>query len=158
MEKKMFYTVRGYQLLEQNKNSLTPSLEDYLEMICRNIRQTGCVRVKDLARSLHVRPSSVSKMIRRLTELHLLDYEKYGEISLTEQGEAIGKYLLWRHDTLNAFFTMLNRSDGADPFVEAELAEHILSRETVESLAILIEILQEYPEAYQKFLERLPAK
>ncbi len=158
MEKKVFYTVRGYQLLDQHQNNLTASLEDYLEMICRNIITNGRVRVKDLAKELHVRPSSVSKMIRRLADLHFLDYEKYGSIRLTEQGEAIGKYLLWRHDTLHHFFIMVNGPGGADSFVEAELAEHILSRKTVESLGELIEFFEEYPEIYQKFREQLPEK
>ena len=31
-----FHTVRGYQLLEQNKSVLTSAMEDYLEMIYRN--------------------------------------------------------------------------------------------------------------------------
>lgn len=145
-----FYTVRGYQLLEQKKKSLTASLEDYLEMICRSIRHSGGVRVKDLADALHVKPSSASKMIQKLADLGLLDYEKYGVIRLTEEGKAVGDYLLWRHDTITNFFTLI-ASGHNDILVETELAEHILSRETVEHIACLVDFFRERPNLYLEF-------
>ncbi|GAE87129.1 iron-dependent transcriptional repressor [Acetivibrio straminisolvens JCM 21531] len=36
-----FHTVRGYQLIEQEKKLLTSAMEDYLEMIFRNIGNEG---------------------------------------------------------------------------------------------------------------------
>jgi len=35
MENSEFHTVRGYQLIEQEKKLLTSAMEDYLEMIFR---------------------------------------------------------------------------------------------------------------------------
>jgi len=39
MENSEFHTVRGYQLIEQEKKLLTSAMEDYLEMIFRNIKK-----------------------------------------------------------------------------------------------------------------------
>ena len=58
-----FYTLNGYR--NKNKNKLTESMEDYLEMIYR-YKSKGEVRVKDISSRLNVKPSSVSKMINKL--------------------------------------------------------------------------------------------
>lgn len=73
---KGFYTQMGYRL--QNAGGLTDTMEDYLEMIARCAGEAGYVRINQLAEKLHVRPSSASKMVGKLKELGLLDFEKYG--------------------------------------------------------------------------------
>lgn len=150
-----FYTVRGYQLLEQHKDALTPSLEDYLEMICRTVLDQGYIRVSDLARELNVRPSSASKMVGRLSELELVNYEKYGVIQLTLRGEEIGKYLLWRHDIVSSFFALISQNSEEESFAEAELCEHILSEDTVKSLETLIVFFLQREEVLQEFQKML---
>lgn len=86
---KEFYTQMGYRL--QNAGGLTDTMEDYLEMIARCAQETGYVRMNQLAERLHVRPSSASKMVGKLKELGLLDFEKYGLIGMTEEGRAVGR-------------------------------------------------------------------
>lgn len=140
MPENHFHTARDYQRL--GVSGLTPSLEDYLEMIARNLRSSGYVRVSQLAQELNVKPSSVSKMIIKLAELGLLDYEKYGVIKLTEKGRKAGSYLLWRHDVIRSFFSLLELPDEKKAFEEVELVEHILSEETVLSLERLIQRLK----------------
>jgi len=129
-----FYTARGYQLIAQTNHELSASLEDYLEMIYRIIKEFGHTRVNEIASQLHVKPSSVSKMLTKLVELKMVDYEKYGVITLTEDGDELGKYLLWRHNTITDFFEILLGKGNTEAFLEAELAEHILSFETVKKL------------------------
>ena len=46
----------------------TPGMEDYLEQIYLHIERNGIARVSDIAESLDVLPSSVTKMVQRLTE------------------------------------------------------------------------------------------
>ncbi|MCI9273367.1 MAG: DtxR family transcriptional regulator [Clostridiales bacterium] len=149
MEENKFYTVRGYQLMDQQRNGLTPSLEDYLEMIYRNILSAGYVRVNMLAQELNVKPSSVSKMIMKLAEQGYIDYEKYGVIKLTKRGQEMGKYLLWRHNVINRFFSLLS-SMNQENFEEVELVEHILGQETVRSIERLLGILQSEPKVLEK--------
>ena len=127
---KEFYTQMGYRL--QNAGGLTDTMEDYLEMIARCAQETGYVRMNQLAERLHVRPSSASKMVGKLKELGLLDFEKYGLIGMTEEGRAVGQALLRRHDSLHRFFCLLNRS--ANELEQVERVEHYMSRESVHNL------------------------
>ena len=114
-----FHTLKGYQM--QNIGEITESMEDYLEMISRYIQENGYVRMSFLADKLNVRPSSASKMVGKLRDMRLVEFEKYGLITLTEKGRAVGQYLLWRHQVLNDFFCLLNHSE--DELEQVELVE-----------------------------------
>ena len=82
---KEFRTIRGYELLRQKHNLITPSMEDYLEMAYRIYQQTGCIRIGDLASRLNVRPPSASRMVQKLARKGYLIGEKYGVIELTKK-------------------------------------------------------------------------
>lgn len=56
-----FHTLKGYQLLKTG--AITESMEDYLEMLCRHMRDHDYMRIHLLAQRLNVRPSSASKMV-----------------------------------------------------------------------------------------------
>ena len=81
-----FHTVRGYQLLEQNKKILTSAMEDYLEMIYRYSLTDDYVRINTISELLNVQASSVTKMVQKLSELGMVDFKKYGILSLTDIG------------------------------------------------------------------------
>ncbi len=130
-----FHTLKGYQM--QNIGEITESMEDYLEMISRYIQENGYVRMSFLADKLNVRPSSASKMVGKLRDMRLVEFEKYGLITLTEKGRAVGQYLLWRHQVLNDFFCLLNHSE--DELEQVELVEHFMTRKAVENLEKLTE-------------------
>lgn len=152
MENHDFYTVRGYHLLKQHQTRLSDSLEDYLEMICRIMKKKGKVGVNSLANELNVKPSSASKMVIKLRQMGLILYEKYGVIQLTQEGKEIGNYLLWRHQVVRDFFEQLNRTVSEDVFVEAELSEHILSKNTVNSMESWLRFLRSNPAVFEAYL------
>ena len=81
MSNKEFHTFRGYEMIKKNKDHLTPSMEDYLEMIYRHCQEGGYVRINQLAEKLNVKASSASKTVSKLAEMGYLDYEKYGIIN-----------------------------------------------------------------------------
>ena len=128
-----FYTLNGYR--NKNKNKLTESMEDYLEMIYRN-RNKGEIHVKDISIKLNVKPSSVSKMINKLKEYNLVNFEKYGSITLTNEGIKIGKYLLWRHNILVKFFKKLNKKNYL--LEQVEKIEHFIDFETLKNMEKLL--------------------
>ena len=128
-----FHTLKGYQI--QNSVSMTPSMEDYLEMICRMQRENKPVRINELAQLLNVKPSSASKMVQNLKKLHYVDFEKYGYILPTKQGLELGNYMLERHDILHSFLCTLNQSDNE--LEQVEKIEHFLNKETIEHLKSL---------------------
>ncbi len=162
---KDFHTVRGYENINSTRKLLTPSMEDYLEMIYRCSIEDEVVRLNKISQMLNVRDSSASKMMKKLGELALINYEKYKVIILTEQGISLGKYLLNRHNIIESFLQCLGGKE--DILQETELIEHIISSETVENIYILNSFLKDNVEIldkYKKFKEnkineiRLPKK
>ncbi len=132
-----FHTLTGYRQLEGGE--ITEAMEDYLEMLTRHMMEKGYMRIGALAEQLHVRPSSASKMSARLRELDLIQFEKYGLITLTEKGLRLGRYLLWRHKVLNRFFCWLNGSENQ--LRQVERVEHFMEPETLRRLEALMEHL-----------------
>ncbi len=130
-----FHTVRGYQLLEQNKNKLTSAMEDYLEMIYRNSKEDGYIRINILADQLHVKAASASRMVQKLGEMGLLNYRKYEIILLNENGKKLGEYLLERHLVIENFLKLINCDE--DLLQQTELMEHSINPRTVDKIKIL---------------------
>lgn len=125
-----FYTLKGYEMI--NNPKMTSSMEDYLEMICRMMENQEVVRISELAERLHVQPSSASKMVSNLRDLGLVDFERYGYIRTTEKGRAVGDYLLYRHDVLNRFLCLVNKSENETEQVEK--IEHFLDERTIANI------------------------
>lgn len=146
-----FHTVRGYQLLSQNKNLLTSAMEDYLEMIYRNSLVEGYMRINTLSDLLNVAAPSATKMVQKLSKLGLLDYKKYGIIFLTENGREVGRFLLDRHNTIQQFLRNLGVSD--DILIETELIEHYVSVTTLNKIGLFNKFLQNNPEVSKKLSE-----
>lgn len=129
-----FYTLKGYQL--SDNNMLTSAMEDYLEMICRMLRNTNVVRINELAKNLNVKPSSASKMVNNLKYEGYINFEKYGYIATTPKGLEMGNYLLHRHDVLNRFLCILNHTDNE--LEQVEKIEHFINIDTINNLENLI--------------------
>ena len=135
-----FYTLTGYNL--KDKNNLTTAMEDYLEMMYRIKLKKNNIHIKDIATSLNVRPSSVSKMCIRLKEKNLISYKRYSEIKLTKKGMNYGKYFYQRHNTLVHFFKLLNKDKYS--LKQVEKVEHFLDRKTIKNIKKLISIIQKF--------------
>lgn len=135
MEKKNeFHTLTGYRNI--NDCSLTESMEDYLEMIVRLEQNGECITIKKISEALHVRPSSVSKMCRKLSNLNYLSFEKYGTVSLIEKGKTVGTYLFWRHSLLE---TLLKKINGENFYLEqVEKIEHFIDDITLCNLELFL--------------------
>lgn len=133
-----FYTMKGYNLL--SKGEITSAMEDYLEMIARRERDFNYVRVVDLSTQLHVKASSVSKMIQQLARVGLVNAQRYGQITLTQEGKTLGNYLLYRHDVLHRFLCLLNHSNNE--LEQVEKIEHFIDEKTIKNLEQLTKKLE----------------
>lgn len=143
MNKKNFYTVRGYQLLNEKDTFLTPSMEDYLEMIYRISLEEDYIRINDLASKVNVRPSSATKIVQKLEKLRYINYQKYGVVKLTIEGEKIGAFLLKRHQIIENFLTMIGVEDTLK---DTEMIEHYISSNALNNIQILNDFLRNNPE------------
>ncbi len=149
-KKEDYYTFNEYI----KNNNLTPSEEDYIEMIYRLALENDKVQVKDISKKLNIKPPSVTKMIKKLNNKKLLIYRKYDNIELTSLGYRMGERLLNRHNTIREFLTILGIEYSLHE--ETEAMEHTINVETLIKIEELINFFAENEEilnklkAYQK--------
>ena len=144
-----FYTFGEY--IRKAQGCLSPSAEDYMEMIYRLSLDKGFTRTNDLASALNVQPPSVTKMVQRLAELKLIKYEKYGVIILEDAGNELGKVLLNRHNTIERFISFLNIKD--DVLEKTEKMEHTISEDVLKGIEELLNFFSDKPELLKEFDE-----
>ncbi|MDH7578265.1 MAG: transcriptional regulator MntR [Bacillota bacterium] len=119
-------------------------MEDYLEMIYRLREAKGYVRAVDLAEALNVQPSSVTRMIQKLSGAGFIRYEKYRNISLTPRGTALGHFLVWRDRMLKEFLALLKAPVGVEDQVEG--IEHYITPPTMCLIRNLVVYFTNNPE------------
>ena len=128
-------------------------MEDYMEMIYKLCLQDGYARVNILASKLNVQASSASKMVQKLTQLGLLKYEKYGVINLTAKGVSVGKFLLYRHNTIKRFLELL--SVDTNLLSQTEALEHSIDISTLKRVHLLIQFFSDDSKQQEKLNEYL---
>ncbi|MGE6489400.1 transcriptional regulator MntR [Paenisporosarcina sp. NPDC076898] len=130
----------------------TPSMEDHIEQIYMLIEQKGYARVSDIAESLSVLPSSVTKMVQKLDKDGYLIYERYRGLTLTPKGLKLGKRLVQRHDLLEQFLRLIGVQEDKI-YEDVEGIEHHLSWNSIDRIADLIQAMEENPDFLQKLEE-----
>jgi len=145
--------------MERRRFMPTPSIEDYLERIYELVEEKGYARVSDIASSLDVQPSSVTRMLQRLDDQEFLVYEKYRGLVLTAKGQELGRRIKERHQLLEDFLRLLGVNEE-DVQRDVEGIEHHLSPSTVTAIEHLVRFLQsrdDWREAFQRYREEQAA-
>ena len=79
--------------------------------------------------------------------MNLVNYEKYGGVTLTEEGRKIGEDVDSRHRLIKSFLQMLGVAEEiAD--IDACEVEHSLHPETLERLQMFLDAVHKNPERY----------
>lgn len=139
-----YYTFNEYM----KNNNLTPSEEDYIEMIYRLSLENNNIQVKDISRKLNIKPPSVTKMIKKLDEKNILIYRKYGYIYLTDRGISLGENLLKRHNVIREFLKIIGIENSLHE--ETEKIEHTINIETLIKLENLINFFYENEDIFER--------
>ena len=83
---------------------LTNVQEEYLKTIYLLQLDEGKSKLTDIAEKLNKSKASVNSAINNLVELGLVDNEKYGPITLTDQGKLEAKKIVAANDIVSLFF------------------------------------------------------
>lgn len=115
---------------------MTIAEENYLKSIYHisESKKTLEVGTNELASHLGLKPATVNSMLKRLKEKKLLEYEKYGKISLTEQGNEKALYLIRKHRIWETFLHNVLGFTWDEVHEVAEELEHINSDKLISSL------------------------
>ena len=108
----------------------TELIEDYVELIGDLLLHRGEARAADIASRMAVSQATVSKMIRRLNELGLVNSQPYRSLFLTPEGHAMADASRERHGIVLNFLRALGVSDTTAR-IDAEGMEHHVSDETL---------------------------
>ncbi|WP_457572647.1 metal-dependent transcriptional regulator [Desulfovulcanus sp.] len=134
------------------EKELTSSMEDYLEVIFELDEVKKVVRVKDIANRLGVKMPSVTSMLKALSDRGLVNYEKYGYVTLTGKGAEVGKEVHQRHKVLLRFLVEFLKVDFETANEDACKMEHILSDVTLNSLIAFMQFIQNCPRTGENWL------
>ena len=93
---------------------ISKSVEEYLKTIYILKINNNNIRVTDIASKMNCSKPSVNKSIKILKEEGLVNYEPYGEIILTENGEKLAKKVFEAQDILYTFLTEILEIDSKD--------------------------------------------
>jgi DtxR family Mn-dependent transcriptional regulator len=132
--------------------TLTASLEDYLEAIFHIIAEKQAVRPKDIARRLQVSNASVTGALRALADKALINYAPYDVITLTESGTEAAKDVIRRHEVLRDFFVKVLAVREKDADEAACRMEHSIPRVILERLIAFAEFVQVCPRGGAKWV------
>ena len=115
----------------------TGPVEDYLKVIYELERsgEGGTAATSDIAHRLDLAPASVTGMVRRLAERHLLEYEPYHGVRLTEAGQHVALRTIRRHRVIETFLSRVLGYRWDEVHREAERLEHAASDVLIDRMA-----------------------
>ena len=119
---------------------ISTSHEDYLEaMVMIGGSQKQSIRAVDVAAKMGVSKASVNKAVTVLKEKGDVTQPYYGDITLTQEGDAYGHKVLDRHQALTKFLHRGLGIDAQTAEMEACMMEHAISDESFEKWIAFID-------------------
>lgn len=117
------------------KIMISKSLEEYLKTMYVLKKQNGKIRVTDIAEKMSCTKPSVNKAICNLKDNGLINYESYGPIELTKEGEDLAKKILEAYDIVYLFLKDVLNLEEKQANKEAEKIKSVITDETINKLA-----------------------
>jgi DtxR family transcriptional regulator, Mn-dependent transcriptional regulator len=116
--------------IARDEARITPAIEDYLKAIYQlnaEVPEAGSVTGQRIAERLGVAPPSVTNMIKRLSELGLVQHERYRGVELSGEGERIALEVVRHHRLLERYLVEALGYGWDEVHDEAERLEHHIS-------------------------------
>lgn len=118
----------------EREESLSRSMEDYLEAIYNLKVRSQVARVKDIAREMEVKMPSVTGAIRSLASKGLVKHDPYNAVELTDAGLSHARDIAHRHSVVKEFLTGALGLDEKNAEQEACGIEHAIQTDTLDRL------------------------
>jgi len=132
---------------------LSPSMEDYLEVIYGLVKQNRVARVRDIADILSVTMPSVTGALKKLSKKELVNYDPHEVITLTPEGEKLAGKLVHTHRSIASFLTDILNIDPEIAEKNACRMEHAIDDVVLTRLIRYIEFVRRCPGAGARFSE-----
>ena len=109
-------------------------IEEYLKTIYVLKKQGQDIKVTTIANRMNCTKPSVNKAIKNLKANEMLEYEAYGEIRLTNKGEALAKKVLEAYDIVYVFLTEILEIPKEEAKEEAIRLKAVMNDNTLNML------------------------
>jgi len=114
---------------------MTLSEEDYIKAIYHlSKEQNTTVSTNAVAEQMATKPSSVTDMVKKLSEKGVVNYKPYKGVSLTEYGKKIALSLVRKHRLWEVFLVEKLHFSWDEVHDVAEQLEHIKSEKLIDQL------------------------
>jgi DtxR family Mn-dependent transcriptional regulator len=116
---------------------LTQTEENYLKALLNltcNGNEQEVTGTNQLAKYLNVRPATANDMLKKLKDKLLVEQEKYGKITLTEEGKSRALFIVRKHRIWETFLHDILHFEDDEVHEIAEQLEHIKSDKLIDRL------------------------
>ena len=120
--------------LEATPFRISKSMEDYLKTIYRLTTENNTVSTSVLAKQMECSAASITNMLQKLSNLKLVNYERYQGVTLTEAGDKIALETIRHHRLIELYLTEILGYSWDRVHDEAEELEHVISEEYEERI------------------------
>lgn len=114
---------------------ISKATEEYLKTMYVLKKQNGNIRVTDIANKMSCTKPSVNKALKSLKENGYIEYETYGPITLTKEGENLAKKILEAYDIVYLFLKDVLGLEKEIAKCEADKIKLVVEDNTLNSLA-----------------------
>ncbi len=119
---------------------MTRSEENYLKAVFHLSRGgSEAVSTNAIAKQMETKPSSVTDMVRRLSEKGLLHYKKYQGVTLSAEGRLLALSVIRKHRLWEVFLVEKLDFSWDEVHEVAEQLEHIKSEKLIDKLDELLD-------------------
>jgi DtxR family transcriptional regulator, Mn-dependent transcriptional regulator len=114
----------------------TEAIEDYAKAIFGLARRgSGPVGNSALSERLGVSPASVTAMLKRMSELGLVEHQPYRGVTLTESGRKVALEVIRHHRLIESYLAEALGMPWDRVHAEAEVLEHYISEDLEQRIA-----------------------
>lgn len=117
--------------------------QEYVELIYSLQKSNPVARIKDIAQLRDVASPTVTVAVDRLRKAGLVEHEKSGYVTLTEEGLALARRLERRHTLLLEFLNHVLGVEADIAEIDACNIEHILNKKSIDSLEKFLEFINQ---------------
>ena len=125
------------------KEKLTKSLETYLIAIDSLLQTKKTIIVKDVALHLNFGGATTADAVKKLKEKGYINYEPYGNITLTPLGEETVFIKKYRHNTITKFLNKVLDINLKDAEYNAEQMEYSMTDDVLTRLVHFLDFTEQ---------------
>ncbi len=125
------------------EEKLTKSLETYLLAADTLLTEKETIIVKDIAKFLNIGGASTSDAVKKLKEKGYVNYEPYGNITLTPKGKEAVSLKKYRHNTITKFLNKVLNIDLKNAEYNAEQIEYSMTKNVLIRLVNFMDFMEQ---------------